>query len=113
MPYCPDCRDEFEDWVKICPDCQVPLVDELPDLPEIKPSKEPLVRVATAPNESIAYMWAGILEDNEIKCFVKSAELKAAMYFLPANQQHEIYALKPSAAKAKKILDSLVKSAGE
>ena len=108
MPYCPNCRDEFQDWVKICPDCQVPLVEELPELPEMKPSKEPLVHVATAPSESIAYMWAGILEDNGIKCLVKSAELKAAMYFLPTHQQHEIYVLKPSAAKAKKRIKPIV-----
>lgn len=30
MPYCPECHDEFQDWVKICPDCQVALVGELP-----------------------------------------------------------------------------------
>ena len=32
MPYCPKCRDEFEDWVKVCPDCNVTLVDELPEM---------------------------------------------------------------------------------
>jgi hypothetical protein len=34
MPFCPNCRDEFEDWVEICPDCRVALVDELPPLPK-------------------------------------------------------------------------------
>ena len=40
MPFCPNCRDEFEDWVKTCPDCHVDLIDELPPLPKksYKPS---------------------------------------------------------------------------
>ena len=37
MPYCPKCRDEFEDWVEECPDCKEKLVDELPPLPEEEP----------------------------------------------------------------------------
>ena len=34
MPFCPNCRDEFEDWVKLCPDCHIALVNELPPLPK-------------------------------------------------------------------------------
>jgi hypothetical protein len=34
MPFCPNCRDEFEDWVKTCPDCGVSLVNELTPLPK-------------------------------------------------------------------------------
>ena len=33
--FCPNCRDEFQDWVKMCPDCHVNLVDNLP--PSSKP----------------------------------------------------------------------------
>ena len=51
MPYCPECRDEFQEWVKVCPDCKVTLVKELPALPEREESNEPLVHVATAPND--------------------------------------------------------------
>ncbi len=32
MPYCPKCRDEFQDWAKVCPDCGIALVKELPTL---------------------------------------------------------------------------------
>jgi hypothetical protein len=34
MPYCPKCKDGFQDWVKECPDCHVELVNELP--PELE-----------------------------------------------------------------------------
>ena len=50
MPFCPKCRDEFEDWVEECPDCRVRLVDVLPEPSpelEVKVSSEPLVTVAT------------------------------------------------------------------
>jgi hypothetical protein len=40
--YCPQCRGEFQDWVTNCPDCDQPLVAELP----AEPSHEaPAVRV--------------------------------------------------------------------
>ncbi len=29
MPFCPNCRDEFQDWVKVCSDCNSTLVDKL------------------------------------------------------------------------------------
>jgi predicted Zn-ribbon and HTH transcriptional regulator len=48
VPFCPRCRDEFQDWVKVCPDCQVELVDVLPEptpKPEKPPPLEPLVTV--------------------------------------------------------------------
>jgi len=58
MPYCPKCREEFQDWVTMCPDCNVSLMDILPEpaAPEPEPTpkpkegpiKEPLVHVATA-----------------------------------------------------------------
>jgi hypothetical protein len=40
MSFCPKCRDDFEDRVKICPDDGVPLVSELPQGREAE--REPL-----------------------------------------------------------------------
>ena len=34
--YCPHCRSEFQDWVKTCPDCEQPLVAELPADPALE-----------------------------------------------------------------------------
>jgi hypothetical protein len=33
MKYCPKCRTEYENWVKVCADCGVELVYELPKEP--------------------------------------------------------------------------------
>ena len=39
MKYCPTCRTEYEDWVKLCADCKVSLVTQL--RPEKKPESAP------------------------------------------------------------------------
>jgi len=119
MPYCPKCREEFQDWVTICLDCSVSLVDILPEPPtpkpepkpepKEKPSKEQLVHVATAPTEQLAMMWAGILEDEGIYSLVKGRDwyMGAAIPFYSFN--HEIHVLASQAEEAKKILDPLIR----
>ena len=104
MPYCPKCRDEFQDWVKVCPDCNVALVEKLPPLPKRKKKDEPLVHIATAPNEAVANMWSDILKEHDIRCLLKSGKLRAAMYSLTYNQQYEIHVLASEAKKAAQIL---------
>ncbi len=122
MPFCPNCRDEFEDWVKICPDCNLALMSKLPPLPpKIKIPSDPIMYVATAPNDSImyvatapnepiAYFWVGILEDNGIRCLVKRANLRAAMYSLIINHYCTIYVKKSAALRARRILKPLENS---
>jgi len=110
MPYCPQCRDEFQDWVKVCPDCKVALVAELPLQPKHEEVDEPLVYIATAPNESVANMWAGILEEHGIHCLLKSANLRAAMYAFTYNMTCQIHVLASQAERAKEILDPFLKA---
>ena len=31
MPYCPKCKYEYRPGIEFCPDCDEPLVDEIPD----------------------------------------------------------------------------------
>jgi hypothetical protein len=110
MPYCPECRDEFQDWVKVCSDCKVALVGELPLPPKHGKIDEPLVHIATAPNESIANMWAGILEEHGIRCVLKSANLRAAMYYFLYNMTCQIHVLASEAEQAKEILSPFLKT---
>lgn len=35
--FCPKCKTEYEDWVKECADCKIPLVVELPAEPKGEP----------------------------------------------------------------------------
>ena len=108
MPDCPQCRDEFQDWVKVCPDCKVALVGELPLPPKHDKIDGPLVYIANAPNESIANMWSGILEEHGIRCLLKSANLRAAMYAFTYNMTCEIHVLATEAERAKEILSPLL-----
>ena len=76
----------------------------MPALPEDKYNEEPLVHIATAPNEPIAQMWAGILEDNNVPCMVKGGDLGASMYIPQFQLQQQIWVLESDAERAKEIL---------
>ena len=104
MSFCPQCRDEFESWAEVCPDCKVPLVEQLSALPGRSGDDEPLVKIATAPNEPIARMWAGALEENGIRCMLKGGNLGAAMYIPTITLAYQIYVLESETDKAKEIL---------
>lgn len=106
MPYCPECRDEFEDWVEICPDCGVPLVDVLPPEPEIVLLEGDLVLLATAPNEIEAELWKAILEDNGIHSMIKVPG-SLNLYFSPMSLSHQLYVLEPCLEKAREILGDI------
>ena len=126
MPFCPKCRDEFQEWVKTCPDCHVALVAELPLEPAPTPrgdrshraaesdrSKEPLALVTSSSNEPEAKMWAGILEDNGIHCMVKpyapggyaSSRSPMASVIQPSSVlQFDVYVLESDAERARERL---------
>jgi len=73
MPFCPKCRGEFQDWVKICPDCKLELVEKLPSLPESvndKLSNENLVTIARFSHPEEAYLASAKLESEGIWSFL-------------------------------------------
>lgn len=74
MPFCPKCKGEFQDWVKTCPDCGVPLVDKLPP-PEPKKtntkfSEESIVPVASYMYPTQAHLARAKLESLGIPAVV-------------------------------------------
>ena len=74
MPFCPKCRDEFQDWVKECPDCKVALVEKLEQKPKpAKPTPPPernLITVASFSFPTEAYLASAKLEAEGIWSFV-------------------------------------------
>ena len=123
MPFCPKCRDEFQDWAKTCPDCRVRLVAELRAETEPTPSpghawrhtrpardSNELVRLASASNETEARMWAGVLEDKGIRTMVKTYEGGGFRYppvssiMQPSNLQFDVYVLESHVERAREIL---------
>ncbi len=73
MPFCPFCRAEYSEGVRLCADCYVELVSELPpDQSEPTPTRVKDVPVATFPSEPEAEMWAGLLRGQGIPTVVVS-----------------------------------------
>lgn len=108
MPFCPQCRDEFEDWVKTCPDCQMALVEELPSAPSKSPrANEAVVLVATASNEPEGMMWAEVLENNGIHCLTKGGQSLSIMSPFSPFTPCEVYVPASCAQRAKEILESI------
>ena len=64
MPFCPNCRYEYLEGVKICPDCNLPLVPELID--------EDWVVVYTSDQEYDVQMMKDALESAEIDATILS-----------------------------------------
>jgi hypothetical protein len=73
--------------------------------------RNPVVYLATAPNEPIAYMWAGILADQGVHCLVKRGLLSSAPYVYSQNLPCEIHVLASKLRKASEVLEPFLKSA--
>ena len=73
MPFCPECRAEYIEGVEKCPDCQVPLVQELP--PKDDADYIEMVELQKVPDEVSGVMMKGILESNDIVTVLRSAKI--------------------------------------
>jgi hypothetical protein len=65
MPYCPLCRIEYRPEISRCRDCEVELVDSLPEEPATEEAGDP-VKLASFSNVAEAKMIQELLEDNGI-----------------------------------------------
>jgi hypothetical protein len=73
MPYCPKCGFEYEPGVGECPDCNVRLVDRLPDE---EPAEEiEYVPMRTLPSRLYAEMLQEALRKEGIPSFIKSDDV--------------------------------------
>lgn len=67
--FCPECKAEYEPHVRKCRDCQVPLVESLPDEPG--PAYQEIVTIYSAPSILLLDMAQSILRAAGIEYFVK------------------------------------------
>ena len=75
MPFCPNCKAEYNAGVKECSDCNVPLVQKLPEEPkeELGPIKYKLLR--NLPSRLYAEMLKESLQNSGISAVIKGDDI--------------------------------------
>lgn len=85
MPYCPECHDEYRPGFTHCVDCEVPLVDELPEPPETdETTTEPPVVVYETHDHTEADVLRSKLEFHDIPAAL-SGELAPRSLWSPVS----------------------------
>lgn len=108
--YCPNCRTEYRAGFKVCADCDVALVEELPQ------------EHSTETPEGVVSVWTG--DDDRLRAEACTALEGAGIEPHPVSREDhlikpsefprfEIYVAADLAAKAKEVLDEKVASAEE
>jgi hypothetical protein len=77
MPFCPNCRTEYRPGFVKCSDCGQPLTDKLPDNPADVTPEDYLVSAFDPPDPLIGQSLAALLEENGIRCILKSEQIPA------------------------------------
>lgn len=79
--YCPSCRGEFVAELSTCPDCEVPLVGELP---EVETSDDDLVEVFRTGDATLLPVIVSLLDASGVPCIVQGAEAAGGLFPLGA-----------------------------
>ena len=74
MPFCPSCQIEYRSGFTRCSDCNVELVDSLPEENPVEPDRRgwDMVEVGTFPDPQHAQMIQELLENNGIASVLQS-----------------------------------------
>ena len=112
MPFCPECRYEYADGHKECPDCKVVLVDVLPEIEQQgDPSDREYVELHPLPGQVYADMVKEVFDKEGIGCLlipdVLSAGLLAKGMDIPGSHVR-IRVFKKDQARAEEILHSMM-----
>ena len=73
MPYCPNCRYEYKESIKKCPDCGASLVDKLKE--EESPQNINYVPLRSLPSRLYAEMVQEALKKEGIPSIIKSDDI--------------------------------------
>jgi hypothetical protein len=79
MPFCPLCKAEYSSGTKRCPDCEVDLVEELPEEADLEGAggeeelPEDLVLLYSTRNKVYAEFLKETLENSNIPCYMTSS----------------------------------------
>jgi hypothetical protein len=83
MPWCPKCKEEFQEGYTICSDCKVELVDELPEVEEYIPFFQ-------SETKKIAEKLAKFFSYSELKSVIRyNEELEAYIVYVPSHKRKD------------------------
>lgn len=117
MPFCPECKYEYNPGITRCPDCEVDLVESLPtdqskDLAE-GASDADFVKVYTARDEMEAMMIKSVLEAAGIEVWDRSMVIHSLKWATVGPLAPEdLLVLEPHVEEATKIIEQLLESGG-
>jgi hypothetical protein len=77
MPFCPKCKAEYEVGFAQCSDCQIPLMDHLPEEKDEPVPEAELVSVIHVANESEAIFYCEMLKEAGINASYRSFVIPA------------------------------------
>jgi hypothetical protein len=73
MPFCPKCKYEYREGIKMCPDCDLPLKAHLhEEEPEPEYNDEALMTLVRVYDRLEADIMKGVLESAGIPCYIQS-----------------------------------------
>jgi hypothetical protein len=109
VQYCPDGHGQFDDWVSRCPECRKRLVSAPPPAPARQPRQpdEPIVYLATAPNEITAQMWLEALRDAGIRAMAKPLGPGMGAWASVATMEHALYVLQSQYDDARDLISGI------
>lgn len=108
--FCPNCHSEYVEGMTECPDCQVALVDELPEEP--MPEYEDLRVVRTYSSGYEAELGKSILEANDIEAVISSDEAGGTLPGLALTQGVHLLVDAGDLEKAENVFKDLEASQG-
>jgi hypothetical protein len=106
MPFCPRCGYEYRPEIETCPDCGTTLVEQPPRRNPTLLHEEPEVLVAEVANETLAGIWAGLLENEGIPCIVKASGVSIGGWGYAAIFPHYLYVRASDEQRAIELLQS-------
>ena len=83
MPWCPNCKNEFQEGIEICSDCKIELVDELP-------KEEEFIPFFQSEQKSVALKLLKFFEYSKLKSKILFIEENATyVLYIPIEQQRQ------------------------
>jgi hypothetical protein len=114
--FCPKCQYEFKSGITTCPECNVKLVDKLPDPPaEEEQEYIDLITVFTTSSNAELLVAKSLMEAAEVEYFAKGDKLAdligGKLGFNPALGAYEIQVRPDDEEMARDILSEMDKDA--